>query len=129
MSFRSAHHHPALRAAFVLVVCLVLTGSIPVLPSFEEDETPAMVFRAPSWPIHALAENSSVRIEKQGQVQRFSLHKPHRHSAPLSIEHASAVQQRPQLSHRPTRTFPRRFLPVRHFVPRGPDDSTDPLLS
>jgi hypothetical protein len=129
MSVRSAHRHPALRAAFVVVVCLVLIGSIPTLPPFAEDETPAMVFRAPSRPIHALAENSPVRLEKQAQTQRFSLHKPHRNGILTSVERAPAIQQRPQVRQRPARALPRRFLPSRHTVPRAPDDSVDPLLS
>lgn len=129
MSFRSAQHHPALRAVFVSVVCLVLTGSIPVLPPFEEDETLAIVFRAPSWPLHALAENSPVRIEKQAQTHRFMLHKPHRHGTLLAIERAAPIQARHQASHGLTRILPRKFLPARHIVPRGPDDSVDPLLS
>jgi hypothetical protein len=129
MTSRRAHQHPVLRAVFISVVCLVLTSSFPALSPFDEDETPSIVFRAPSWPLHALAENSPLRLEKQAQTQRFSLHKPHRNGLLTSAERSPAIQQRPQVRQRPARALPRRFLPSRHTIPRAPDDSVDPLLS
>lgn len=130
MLLRGIRQSLALRALFVSVVCLVLSCSIPVVPPIEEDATvPAMVFRAPSWPVHALAEGSSVRLEKEGQTQRFALHKPSRTSALTAFERAPAIRPQPSVRQQPTRLLPRKSLPSRHTVPRAPDDSADPLLS
>jgi len=113
-----------------VLVCLAMAGGFPTPPkAWPEDETPTIGLWTPAFPLVALAANSPLRIEKQAQTNRLTLHKPQRSSHFSAAEQVQMIQPRPQVRNQTSSTLPRRFLPSRHMVPHGPDDSGDPFLS
>jgi len=118
------------RGLLVLIVCLGMVGTVAARPPvWAEDGSSAFTGPSPTSPLLALAEGSSSRLQKQAHTQRLSLHKPQRGARISSTEYARIVQPRPQIRHQRSSVLPRRLLTVRHLVPRGPDESGDPLLS
>ncbi len=103
-------------------VCLILTAGLAAPPAaIFEDETPGFVLKAPDVPLAALATSSSVRFEKQLGAPRLAFHKPDRSARYLSsADRSTALRPQPAL-HRTYRDLPRRALPTRNAVPRGPD--------
>jgi hypothetical protein len=110
-------------------VCLALIGMFPTLPLVSpEDETPSLTIRAPEFPLTALIQNASLRLEKLAEAHRLSPQKPEQ------IRRASVAIWHPNLNPRAVpprvfRGFPRRLLYPRHVALSSLDDPSSPSLS
>jgi hypothetical protein len=112
------------------LLCLVLVGgaAAPTRFSLGDGEATLIGIRAQELPLAALATKAAVRFEKQAHAIRLTLHKPERSTSLSWAVKRHGISPRPPVSY----TFfalPRRFLPSRHTVPRGPNDPGEPFLA
>ena len=102
-------------------ISFALVGMFPTLPvASPENETPSLTIRAPEFPLTALIQNASLRLEKLAEPHRPSPQKPEQ------TRRASVAIRHPNLNPRavPTRAFkglPRRLLYPRHLALSSPD--------
>jgi len=112
------------------LLCLALVGgaaaSTPT--AFAHGDVTSIGLRAPEFPLAALGSAFAFRLQKQAQLVRLTLHKPVRSGQFSPAERAHAMLPRPKVSPG-SAVLPRRFLLSRQTIPRGPNDTGDPLLA
>ena len=118
------------RGALAGILCLALAWGTasPTRLSFLDDGDTSIGLRAQDVPLAALAANSSVRFQKQGQAVRLTFTKLERRTHLSSIERSCGAPVRAK-SCPHSALFPRRFAPPRHATPRAPNDAGDPFLA
>lgn len=117
------------QVALILAIGAALVGGLmKPPPAWPESETHSLTLRAPELPLTALVGNPAVRIEKQAQSLRPTLHKPGQGARLSVVIREHKLRPRSQTA-RAFRGFPRRQLHPGHAKPHSADDPSTPLLS
>ncbi len=113
--------------AGLLCVALVVGAAVcpPIAPA--EDGPASISCRTATFPLAALGNTSSVRLEKQARSNRLTFPRPDRTGQPSWAERFRVTQPRRQAS-QAAHALPRRVLSSHHLTARDPGDSGEPFL-